>query len=54
MIFCSNTFRMFKQDGLEDPADVDWLQANVLESRLQPGQKWNLMSCECGNRDDLV
>ena len=54
MILCSNTFRMSKEDGLEDPADIDWLQANVLDARLQPGQKWYLTSCECSNSDDMV
>ena len=54
MILCSNTFRMSEEDGLEDPADIDWLQANVLDARLQPGQKWYLTSCECSNSDDMV
>ena len=40
MILCSNTFRMTHEDGLEDPADVDWLRANIYDARLRPGEKW--------------
>lgn len=40
MILCSNTFRMTHEDGLKDPADVDWLSANIFDARLGKDEKW--------------
>lgn len=54
MILCSNDFRMTQADGLSDPADEDWLQANILDARLEPGQKWYVAPSECNKSDDVV
>ena len=54
MLLCSNTFRMSKADGLSDPADEDWLRANIFDARLEPGQRWYTTPGKCGNVDDLV
>ena len=40
LILCSNTFRMTQEDGLECPAAIDWLQANIMDARLPDGNKW--------------
>ena len=54
MILCSNTFRMTQEEGLKDPTDEDWLQANILDARLEPGQRWYFSPDECNNCDQLV
>ena len=54
MILCSNTFRMTQEEGLKDPTDEDWLQANILDARLEPGQRWYFSPAECNNCDQLV
>ena len=51
MILCSNTFRMTQEEGLKDPTDEDWLQANILDARLEPGQRWYFSPDECNNCD---
>ena len=40
MILCSNTFRMTVAEGVADKQAEDWLDANIMDARLLPGQKW--------------
>ena len=54
IILLSNTFRMTLQDGLTDPTEEDWLTANIVDARLQPGEKWYLTSGPCVDLCDCV
>lgn len=43
MLLCSNTFSMTHSGGEPLPdEDAQWLRENVIEVRLEPGQKWYL------------
>lgn len=43
-VLCSNDFQMENRSGLRQmPAeDLDWLQANIIEAALEPGEVWFL------------